>query len=322
MSLMSSDIKLGQDVDPTVRRWQAASTRDLEQLYLLLTQGLGGFSNQSPGAISQDVNTNGMGVEANQGDYTFSGPASLAQAAALAGGIDTSVFLQKSNNLSDVTNAAQSLNHLGSFPVSYTGWNVITNYGTVGSFTHTFNVNAKAVVYVIQAGGGGGGGAGVNTAGGGGSSGERLTVISNAPTTATAAIVVGAGGAGGAAGVTGSVPGATSVVVNGITVTPQAGGGGGGGTAGLFSGYGGSGQGTGTQPTTAGYMLFSKPGESGQAGFVSFAYLTGATLNVVGQGGQGGTGTTSGGEGGRGGNTPSNVGLVGGQGVITIYEAV
>ncbi len=137
MSLMSSDIKLGQDVDPTVRRFQAAITRDLEQLYLLMSQGEGGFSNTSPGSVSQDPTTDGLGVEGNQGDYRFSAPvtkAEVAQDISNATGGFSGSFLQINNNLSDVQSASTSRSNLGLGTMAVVNSPVpIANGGTAGT---------------------------------------------------------------------------------------------------------------------------------------------------------------------------------------------
>ncbi len=224
MSLMSSDIKLGQDVDPTIRRWQAASTRDLEQLYLLMTQGLGGFSNQSPGSISQDVDTNGMGVEANQGDYTFSGPASIAQVAAAVNVINLTAFLRSNNNLSDVANTISAAFNLGVF--KFGGYSLTGNYAS-GSGTHTFAAGKSLFMAIIQGGGGGGSaqngsqGAGSNVWGANSGGGGGASVIFGRIAAATATYAVGAGGTSGGSPTAG---GNSTLTFNGTTITAYGGG--------------------------------------------------------------------------------------------------
>lgn len=322
MSLMSSDIKLGLDVDPSIRRWQAASTRDLEQLYLLLTQGLGGFSNESPGSISQDPLTNGMGVEANQGDYTFSGPASLAQLADAAAPVNLTGFLRSANNLSDVDSVPGALYNLGAIP--FTNWGSATVYSTPGSFTHTWTVGkVLALVSINGAGGGGGGGSAAvasnSGAGGGAGGGERIIMVMRISGLTTGG-VVGSHGAGGAFSATlgnGIAGGFSSF--NGVV----AGGGeyGFGWAAGAgVGGLGGSS--FSSISSAAGSMALRFPGKNGDGGAVINVVYSGAgaVTQVQWRAGRGGRGVTGDfGDGGDGGGASVN-GTDGNNGAVFIYE--
>ncbi len=322
MSLMSSDIKLGPDVDPTVRRFQAAITRDLEQCFLLMTQGLGGFSNQSPGSISQDVNTNGMGVEANQGDYTFSGPASLAQlAAALA--IDPNTFLQKNNDLSDVASNPAANYNLG-VPFSL-GTYTKTTYATVGSFTHTFAAGSTLYTAFIIAGGGGGAGGTTGTGSakiaGGGGGGGASAIVSGRVNVASLAVEVGAAGTGGALDTNGVDGGDSSVTHGSAVINPH------GGSKGGANGSSGAG---GVIPSTsnaisADLVFFGFNGIRGGDGTVRSVTFNGAgaVSSYAVAGGSGGAPSFafpgSAGGGGQGG-TAGSVGIDGQKGSVIIYE--
>ncbi len=308
MSLSSSDIKLSQDVDPTIRRFQAAITRDLEQLYLLMGQGLGGFSNQSPGAISQDVNTNGMGVEANQGDYTFSGPVSAAQLAEAIMGVSPSPVIT---------------------PVSVFAFSSYskTTYSTAGSFTHTFLTASTRYVAVIIAGGGGGAGGSAVAAGatgsfaGGGGGGGGSALISGLVIGASLSVTVGSGGTGGAAtGATGTDGGISNLNDGVHSVSP------GGGTAGGNASGGGGGQaGIGNVIDSSFFFLGMSGRNGGLGGVTQIAYNgSGAVSSYIAMGGFRGSPslevTGSEGFGGPGGG-PTVAGTNGQKGIIVIYES-
>ncbi len=259
MSLMSSDIKLGQDVDPTVRRFQAAITRDLEQLYLLMSQGEGGFSNTSPGSVSQDPTTDGLGIEGNQGDYRFS-PA-VSRAEFQSGGIDARVFLQKSNNLGDVFNRITSALNLGVF--KFGGYALTASYAS-GSGTHAFTAGKQLFIAILQGGGGGNSsvngtqGSGTGAFGSMGGGGGGAAIIMGRISLSTCSYVVGAGGTVGASPTDG---GSTTLTLNSVTVT--AGGGAGAGSNGSAYSPGIGGAVSQTDPSSPDMFWIPLPGQAG-----------------------------------------------------------
>jgi hypothetical protein len=290
----------------------------LEQLYLLMGQGEGGFSNQSPGSISQDPVTDGMGVEGNQGDYRFSPPVSRAEVD--GGSVDTSGFLQKLNNLSDVSSNAGANANLG-VPFSL-GAYTKTTYLTPGSFTHTFAGSSTVYMALIAgaSGGGGGGSTGVASGkiAGGGGGGGASAFVSGRVNVASLTVVIGTGGSAGALDGNGTNGGDSSVAHGSYTFDAR------GGLAGGANGTAGDGGDvpTTTNSVTADYFLLGLSGESGRNGAVRSVTFNGAgaVSAYTSVGGRGGKVAIFASLVGGIGGSPGGTGAVGSNGKVVIYE--
>lgn len=196
---------------------------------------------------------------------------------------------------------------------------------TTSSSTHTFNASSK-IFMVVMSGGGGGGGASTgsgsgNTAGAGGGSGELVIVIGKI----TAATMTYLAGAAGAAASDGS---ATTMTMNGETVSAAGGKKGPTASGTSQSGYGGAGGTTdwGTGAQSPSFMVLRFPGNAG--GFYSInalALSAGSVTTIHQTAGAGGqslvpSNSVTYGAGGNGGWSGS-AGAAGTQGVLMVYEA-